>query len=171
VESLLPGKHDYAGVLAQAFGTIRQTFKDFYKLRAEESCNCHCLLHESEELGCPLADDVWSLYTGGSTDQHIVLHAAGIPCDDMTAMGQRAGESGDTQKVHGMFTEERVWKQEDLLLYECAPSWSTAQDAASLEATHQGLESLIHAPHFGDVQSRTRKLCTFFRKETATSSD
>ena len=153
VERMLPAKTDYDGAKALCYRRIRKVFKDFYALRGDETACAHCLLHdaETEGKGCALQDDVWSLYTRGSCQHPLVLHGAGIPCDDLTAMGGRAGEGGSTQTVHAMFSEERAWRGEDLLLYECAAGWDASTECESLGKQYKAIEGLIHAPLFGDV--------------------
>ena len=111
---------------------------------------------------------VFGRYVGPSPSHHnyLTLNAAGIPCDDITAMGNQEMEAGETMRFHHLYSAERSYRKECIVFVECGPNYDGEQLADDMKETHAGSHCALDATDTGDYVNRSRSGITLLRDET-----
>ena len=165
VQQKLPDPDDMDEAKRMAYASIAEDIKQFYDTCGPEVSVAPCHMHGG--ASCELYCGQFSMYIGDNHDAQggLHVHMAGIPCDDMTAFGHKAGSAGKTSVVHAAWSGERAYRKEDVILGECTPSWSPDATAQLLPG-HDSYSVNLCGSQIGDMVCRARKVGNFIRNET-----
>ena len=165
VQQQLPEAADLDEAKRLAYSNITDDIKNFYKSSGPEVKVAPCHMHKG--AACDLYCGKFSMYVGdnASAQGGLHVHMAGIPCDDMTAWGQKAGSAGKTSVIHSAWSAERAYRQEDVIVGECTLFWSPDATSEQLPG-HDSFSVELSGKQVGDCLVRARKVATFLRTET-----
>ena len=166
VEKLKPKSSDYVEAKRMRMKLVEQTIMQQYDNSAGSMMSAPCSFHDG---CCHIVDRDYSRYIGGHMQSltEIRFNSAGIPCDDITNMGNREGDAGQTAIIHAAWVAERRVFEEDIILVECSKEWNADHLTTRLQDSHSICTCIVRSGETGDLVDRARKVGVCLRNTTA----